>query len=130
MQSGATAPVSKLVWVGRVISALMTLFMLFDAGLKIFKVPAAVEGTVRLGYSDGLLLPIGLAALVCVLLYAIPRTAVLGAILLTGYLGGATATQVRVHDPWFIFPVFLGALVWAGLYFRDVRVRGLIPLRG
>jgi hypothetical protein len=130
MQSGATAPVSKLVWVGRVISALMTLFMLLDAGLKIFKVPAAVEGTVRLGYSDGLLLPIGLAALVCVLLYAIPRTAVLGAILLTGYLGGATATQVRVHDPWFIFPVFLGALVWAGLYFRDVRVRGLIPLRG
>ena len=130
MQSGAAAPVSMLVWVGRVISALMTLFMLFDAGLKILKVPAAVEGTVRLGYSDGLLLPIGLAALVCVLLYSIPQTAVIGAILLTGYFGGATATQVRVHDPWFIFPVFLGVLAWAGLYFRDGRVRGLIPLRG
>jgi hypothetical protein len=130
MQSGAAAPVSMLVWVGRVISALMTLFMLFDAGLKILKVPAAVEGTVRLGYSDGLLLPIGLVALVCVLLYSIPQTAVIGAILLTGYFGGATATQVRVHDPWFIFPVFLGVLAWAGLYFRDGRVRGLIPLRG
>jgi DoxX-like protein len=130
MQSGAAAPASMLVWVGRVISALMTLFMLFDAGLKILKVPAAVEGTVRLGYSDGLLLPIGLVALVCVLLYSIPQTAVIGAILLTGYFGGATATQVRVHDPWFIFPVFLGVLAWAGLYFRDGRVRGLIPLRG
>ncbi len=130
MQSGAAAPVSMLVWVGRVISALMALFMLFDAGLKILKVPAAVEGTVRLGYSDGLLLPIGLVALVCVLLYSIPQTAVIGAILLTGYFGGATATQVRVHDPWFIFPVFLGVLAWAGLYFRDGRVRGLIPLRG
>jgi hypothetical protein len=130
MQSGAAAPVSMLVWVGRVISALMTLFMLFDAGLKILKLPAAVEGTVRLGYSDGLLLPIGLVALVCVLLYSIPQTAVIGAILLTGYFGGATATQVRVHDPWFIFPVFLGVLAWAGLYFRDGRVRGLIPLRG
>lgn len=130
MQSGAAAPVSMLVWVGRVISALVALFMLFDAGLKILKVPAAVEGTVRLGYSDGLLLPIGLAALVCVLLYSIPQTAVIGAILLTGYFGGATATQVRVHDPWFIFPVFLGVLAWAGLYFRDGRVRGLIPLRG
>ena len=106
----------------------MTAFMLFDAGIKILKLPAAVEGTVRLGYPASTVLAIGVTALVCVVLYAIPRTSVLGAILLTGYLGGATATQVRVQDAWFIFPPILGALIWAGLYLRDERLRALIPL--
>jgi hypothetical protein len=122
------APVSKLVWVGRIISGLMIAFLLFDGGIKILKLPAAVEGTARLGYPTSVVQAIGVLALVCVLLYAIPRTAVLGAILLTGYLGGATATQVRVQDQWFLFPVVLGMLVWAGLYFRDERLRALIPL--
>ena len=130
MPSGSqTAPASKtMLWTGRVISALMIVFMLFDASVKILKLPVAVEGTVRLGYPAGLIQPIGIAALVCVLLYAIPRTSILGAILLTGYLGGATATQVRVQDAWFVFPPILGALIWAGLYLRDERLRGLIPL--
>ena len=122
------APVSKLVWVGRIISGLMIAFLLFDGGIKILKLPAAVEGTARLGYPTSVVQAIGVLALVCVLLYAIPRTAVLGAILLTGYLGGATATQVRAQDQWFLFPVVLGMLVWAGLYFRDERLRALIPL--
>lgn len=123
-------PVSKLVWLGRIISGLMILFMLFDGGIKLLKVPAAVEGTARLGYPTSLVQPIGILALVCSLLYAIPRTSVLGAILLTGYLGGATATQVRVQDPWFLFPVVLGMLIWAGLYFRDQRLRALLRLSG
>jgi hypothetical protein len=127
--STQAAPASKtMLWVGRVISALMIVFMLFDAGIKILKLPAAVEGTVRLGYPASTVQPVGVIALVCVLLYAIPRTSVLGAILLTGYLGGATATQVRVQDAWYIFPPVLGALIWAGLYLRDERLRTLIPL--
>jgi hypothetical protein len=106
----------------------MIVFMLFDAGVKILKLPAAVEGTVRLGYPVNTIQPIGVIALVCALLYAIPRTSILGAILLTGYLGGATATQVRVQDAWFIFPAVLGILIWAGVYLRDERLRRLIPL--
>jgi hypothetical protein len=131
MLSGTqTAPASKtMLWVGRVISALMIVFMLFDAGIKILKLPAAVEGTVRLGYPASTVLPVGVIALVCVMLYAIPRTSILGAILLTGYLGGATATQVRVQDAWYIFPPVLGALIWAGLYLRDERLRTLITLK-
>lgn len=131
MSSGTqNSPVSKtMLWVGRVITALMIVFMLFDAGIKLLKLPPAVEGTVRLGYPASAVQPIGIVALVSVLLYALPRTSVLGAILLTGYLGGATATQVRLQDPWFLFPAGLGVLVWAGLYFRDGRLRALIPLK-
>ena len=130
MPSGTqTAPASKtMLWVGRVISALMIVFMLIDAGIKILKLPAAVEGTVRLGYPASTVLPIGVIALVCVLLYGIPRTSILGAILLTGYFGGATATQVRVQDAWYFFPPVLGVLIWVGLYLRDDRLRTLIPL--
>jgi hypothetical protein len=117
-----------MVWVGRVLSALMVLFMLVDSGIKILKLAPAVEGTVRLGYPASLVQPIGIIALICVVLYAIPRTAILGAILLTGYLGGATATQARLQDPWFFFPVVIGMLIWAGIYFRNERLRALIPL--
>ena len=118
-----------MLWVGRIITAVMVVFMLFDAGVKILKLPPAVEGTLRLGYPVGTIQPIGILALVCVILYAIPRTSILGAILLTGYLGGATATQVRVQSPWLLFPSVLGGLIWAGLYFRDERLRGLMPLK-
>ena len=126
--STQTAPAWTRLWVGRVISALMIVLMLIDAGIKILKLPAAVEGTVRLGYPASTVLPIGVIALVCVLLYGIPRTSILGAILLTGYFGGATATQVRVQDAWYIFPPVLDVLIWVGLYLRDDRLRTLIPL--
>jgi hypothetical protein len=135
MQSVAqSAPVQAagpktMLWTGRIISALIVLFMIFDGGIKVMKLAPAVEGTVRLGYPAALVVPIGIAALVSVVLYAIPRTSVLGAILLTGYLGGATATQVRVQDPWFLFPIVIGVLVWAGIFSRDDRLRTLIPLR-
>jgi len=105
------------------------LFMLFDGGIKVLRMAPAVEGTARLGYPTSLVLPIGLVALVCTFLYAIPRTSILGAVLLTGYLGGATATQVRVQDPWFFFPVAIGVMVWVGPFLMDERLRVLIPLR-
>jgi len=126
--STQTAPAWTRLWVGRVISALMIVLMLIDAGIKTLKLPAAVEGTVRLGYPASTVLPIGVIALVSVLLYGTPRTSILGAILLTGYFGGATATQVRVQDAWYIFPPVLGVLIWVGLYLRDDRLRTLIPL--
>ncbi len=127
---GVQAAGSKaMFWTGRIISALVVLFMVFDGAIKVMKLAPAVEGTVRVGYPAGLVVPIGIAALVSVVLYAIPRTSVLGAILLTGYLGGATATQVRVQDPWFLFPVAIGVLVWAGIFLRDHRLRALIPLK-
>ena len=95
--SGRTTAVSSgSLWTGRVFVALIFLFMLFDGGIKVLRLAPAMEGTARLGYPTSLVLPIGVVGLVCALLYAIPRTSILGAILLTGFLGGATATQVRV----------------------------------
>jgi hypothetical protein len=124
-----SAPVGKsAIWTGRILSGLIVLFMLFDAGVKLAKAAPAVEGTVRLGYPVWELVPIGIAALACLILYAIPRTAILGAILLTGYFGGATATQVRMQDPWFVMPVILGMIAWGGLYLRDESLRRLIPI--
>jgi len=119
----------KVLWSGRVLSALTVLFLLFDSGLKVMKLAPAVDATARLGYPASLVLPIGMAELICVVLFVIPRTSILGAILLTGYLGGATATQVRFREPWFFFPVVIGVLVWGGLFLRDPRLRALIPLR-
>ena len=119
----------KSLWAGRIISGWMVVFLLFDGGVKVMRVPGAVEATVRLGYPARLLLAIGIVELTCAILYVIPRTSILGAILLTGYLGGATATQVRLEDPWFFFPIVIGVLVWLGLYLRDERLRELVPLR-
>ena len=119
----------KTLWAGRIISGLVVAFLLFDAIIKVVKLAPAVEGTARLGYPVSVVLPLGIVLLVSTALYAMVRTSVLGAILLTGYLGGATATQVRVQDPWFLFPVLLGVLVWTGLFLRDDRLRALIPLR-
>ena len=125
-----TAPISKQgLWAGRAISALVAVFLLFDGIIKVMKLAPAVEGTARLGYPGGLVLPIGAVLLACVAVYLIPPTSVLGAILLTGYLGGATATQVRLEDPWFLFPVGIGVLIWGGLFLRDDRLRALIPVR-
>jgi len=124
------APASKTsLWGGRILTALVVLFLLFDAGMKLLNLPPAVEGTAKLGYPTSVVVPLGMVLLACVLLYSIPRTSILGAILLTGYLGGATATNVRVQNPLILFPVSIGVLVWAGLYLRDEGLRTLIPLR-
>src|SRR5467141_227722 len=119
----------KSLWAGRIISAVIVLFLLFDGGVKVMRLAPAVDATVRLGYPARLLLAIGIAELTCAVLYVIPRTSILGAILLTGYLGGATATQVRLEDPWFYFPIVIGVLVWGGLVLREERLRALIPFR-
>lgn len=134
MQSATqTAPVSKtMLWAGRIISVLVVLFLLFDALIKVMRLPPAIEGTTRLGYPESLVFGIGLLELVCVVLYVIPRTSILGAILLTGYLGGAVATNLRVGNPLFTYilaPVYFGMLIWGGLFFRDSQLRALIPLR-
>jgi hypothetical protein len=116
----------KALWSGRILSGWLVLFLLFDGVVKVLKLAPAMEGTARLGYPSSLVVPIGIVELLCVAAYVIPRTSILGAILLTGYLGGATATQVRLEDPWFFFPVVVGVLVWAGLLLRDARLRSLI----
>ena len=123
-------PVSSgMLWTGRIITVLVGLFLLFDSGVKLIKAPSAVQGTIQLGYPESAVVPIGVTLLVSLVLYLVPRTSILGAILLTGYLGGATATMVRVSSPWVPMPVVVGMLVWAGLYFRDPQLRTLIPLR-
>lgn len=118
-----------MLWTGRIITALLALFLLFDAAIKIMKTTAAVQGTAQAGYPVSEVAPIGIALLISLVIYLIPQTSILGAILLTGYLGGATATMVRIQNSFFLLPVVVGALVWAGLYFRDERLRQLIPLR-
>lgn len=125
-----TADVARRPWAGYIISALPVLFLLMDAVGKFVQPEPVVSGTVELGYSESVILPLGVLLLACVVLYVIPRTAVLGAILLTGYLGGAVATHVRVGSPTFthlLFPVYIGILLWLGLYLRSRKLRELIP---
>ncbi len=127
-----TIPISKkTLWAGRFMSALPALFLLVDGAMKLVKPELVVKATVGLGYAETVILPLGVVLLACTILYLIPRTAVLGAILLTGYLGGAVATQVRAGNGPFeiLFPDLLGALLWGGLVLRDDRLRTLIPLR-
>lgn len=109
-------------------STLPVLMLIMSATMKFLKPASVVEGFTHLGWPEHLALNLGIVELSCTLLYVIPRTSVLGAILLTGYLGGATATHARIGEPWFA-PVLLGMLVWGGLFMRDTRVRDLIPLR-
>ena len=122
----------RTVWTGRIITGLPALFLLLDGVAKLFKPRQVLEGTVKLGYSESVIIPLGIILIACTVLYLIPRTAVLGAILLTGYLGGAVATHVsRLGDGWFgvVFAVTFGVLLWLGLYLRDARIRELLPLR-
>jgi hypothetical protein len=100
-----------------------------SAVMKLMRTPQVLEGWAKSGYPDASLLVIGLTELACAVLYVIPRTSVLGAILVTGYLGGATATHVRLGEAVFVAPVILGILAWAGLFLRDPRLRALLPLR-
>lgn len=118
----------KMLWAGRIISALPVLMLLLSGAMKLVKPAPVIEGMARLGYPEHLALAIGILEIGCTVVYLIPRTAVLGAILLAGYLGGATATHVRIGDPFFA-PVLLGVLVWLGLFLRDPRLRALLPLR-
>ncbi|MDB4969678.1 MAG: rane protein [Myxococcales bacterium] len=124
-----TGQATWMLWTGRVLSALPVLGMLVSAAVKLSHQPKMVEVfTGKLGYSESALKGIAALELICVVLYAIPRTAVFGAILLTAYLGGAVATHVRVSDP-FSAPIILGVLAWIGLWLREPRLRQLAPLR-
>ncbi len=128
MQS--TTAVSKtMLWTGRVMSALPVLLILLGSVMKLMKTASVLEGFARAGVPERLILPVGLIELVCVVVYVIPRTSVLGAILMTGLLGGATITTLRIGDPTYPMPVVLGMLAWGGLYLRDMRLRALIPSR-
>lgn len=119
------------LWTGRVLTALTTLFLLFDAVGKLVMPPQVVEACERLRFPMHLVPGIGILLLVCTALYALPRTAVLGAILTTGFLGGAVAIQMRAGSPLFetIFPVIFAILMWAGIYLRECRLCGLLPIR-
>lgn len=126
----ANSSVSKAaLWTGRVMSALVILMILFSSVMKLMKPPAVVEGFVRAGVPERLIIVVGVIELACAIVYAIPQTAVLGAILMTGLLGGATLTEVRIGDPTWPVPVVLGMLAWGGLFMRDLRLREMIPLR-
>lgn len=125
-------PVSKTAaWAGRVISALCVLFLTFDGVIKLVKPAPVLEACARLGIPEGIVPGIGVLLLICVAVYAIPSTSVLGAILLTGYLGGAVATHVRVEGPAFsvAFATVFGVLIWSGLFLREPRLKALIPFR-
>jgi hypothetical protein len=125
-----TAPVSKTeLWAGRIISGLVVLLFLFGGVSGLMKFPKAVDGIVHLGYPEHLGVTISAVMLGCAVLYAIPQTAFLGALLLTAYLGGATASHVRVGEPFFA-PIVVCVLAWAGLFLRVNRLRTLIPLKG
>ena len=118
------------LWGGRIASGIPALFLLVDGAMKLVKPTVVVETTMQLGYPEGVIVPLGLVLLASTILYLVPRTAVLGAILVTGYLGGAVATHVRVGNGAFevLFPVIVGALVWAGLVLRNPRIADLLPL--
>ena len=120
---------ARSVIAGRVLSGIISVLLLADAIFKLFPVKEVIEGSVKLGYSPDVMPAIGITLLGCVILYMIPRTSVFGALLLTGYLGGAIATHVRVGDPLFshvLFPTYVAAVVWGGLYLRNAKLRALV----
>jgi hypothetical protein len=129
------APAAAPKWMrslGFVLSTLVILFMLMDATMKLLQLPIVLETTAQLGWPLSSVVPLGIVLLLCTALYALPRTSVLGAILLTAYLGGAVATQVRIGAPIFshvLFGTYLGLMLWGGLFLRDERVRALVPFR-
>jgi hypothetical protein len=130
--SGPVAVSKKGLWVGHILSGLVVLFLIPDGIIKFIKPAPVVDAFAHLELPLNISVTLGIILLTCTVLYAIPRTSVLGAILLTGYLGGAVATHLRVGDPLFshtLFPTYLGLLLWLGLYLREERLRALIPLR-
>lgn len=126
----ARVPDGAMRWSGRILTGIPVLLMLFSASMAFSGNPQMVDELVhRFGYPANVAPVLGVVELVCVVLYAVPRTAVLGAILLTGYLGGAVATHVRIGDPAFLIPLGVGVVAWAGLYCREGRLHALLPLR-
>jgi len=119
-----------MLWTGRILSGLAVLFMLMDGVMKLFKPSFVVQASAQLGYPESTLFGIGLALVVSTVIYVIPRTSILGAILLTGYLGGAIASNVRAEAPVFnlVFPLVFACFVWCGLWLRDDRLRSLLPV--
>ncbi|MDP9079873.1 MAG: DoxX family protein [Bacteroidota bacterium] len=128
METGNSTPSKASLWIGWIISGLCILFLLFDAIAKIIKEEHSVKGSVQLGWPEHAIQGIGIALLISTILYLIPRTSILGAILLTGYLGGAIAIMIRAEQQLYFASVF-GLLVWLGLYLRDAELRKIIPLR-
>jgi DoxX-like protein len=130
MQPEFTGVSKGTLWAARIISGLVALFLLLDGGMKLVKPAFVVEETMRLGYRESVIFPLGVVLIVCTILYLIPRTAVFGAILLTAYLGGAVATHVRAGEPVssVVFAIVFAVLVWLGLYLRNPTLRLLVPL--
>ena len=127
-----TSGTSGAVWTGRVLSGLAIAFLAFDGLCKVVQAPFVMEASAKMGFPLGAIFWLGVILTASVVLYSIPRTAPLGAVLLTGYLGGAVATHVKLGDPLFshtLFPVYFGILVWLGLFLRDARVRALVQPR-
>lgn len=118
----------KLVWAGRAISVLLSLLFAISAFMKLRGGPEVMQGMAHLGLPESLIIPLGILEISCVVIYLIPATSVLGAILLTGYIGGAICTHLRVGDPFFM-QIAIGIFVWLGLYLRENRLKALIPLR-
>ncbi|MGB9415553.1 MAG: DoxX family protein [Acidobacteriaceae bacterium] len=132
--TATTAPSRSRLWTSRILSTLTVLFLIMDIVFKFIRPvpPQVLQSVAQLGLQPGLLTAIGVLLLICTVLYVIPATSVLGAVLLTGYLGGAISLQVRVGNPLFgyvLFPVYIGVLMWAGLYLRESRLHALLPLR-
>jgi len=125
-----TARVSKgVLWTSRLLSAVPVLLVLLGSVMKLMKLASVIQGFAQAGLSERLVVPVGLIELTCVIVYLVPATSVLGAILLSALLGGATVTTLRIGDPTYPIPILLGMMAWGGLYLRDRRLRALIPLR-
>jgi hypothetical protein len=131
MESKTVARPKALYWIGWIVSALPAAFLLFGAVMNLVKPAFAAESLAKYGYSENVVMPLGVVLLISTVLYLIPRTAVVGAILLTGYLGGAVATHVIGHDdvPKILFPVLFGVVLWLGLRMREERVQSVLPWR-
>jgi hypothetical protein len=130
---GTPQPASRAIWTGRILTGIGVLFLAFDLSLKLLQVPMALQGTTELGYATSIVLPLGIVELICLIAYLVPQTSVLGAILWTGYLGGAIATHVRLQNPLFtheLFPIYIAVLLWLGLWLREPRLRTVLPLKG
>ena len=125
-------PSKSRAWAGRILSILAILFLVFDGVMKLFQPTPVTEAMTRLGFPMYLSVPIGIILLICTALYAVPPTSVLGAVLLTGYLGGAVVSQMRISAPLFgttFFPIYFALLLWAGVYLQESRLRALLPVR-
>ena len=128
--SSSDAGVGRTTWIGRAIGGLAVAFLIFDSAGKLLEVQPVIDSARQLGYSPDIMFGLGVILLSCVLVYVVPRTSVLGAVLLTGYLGGAVATHVRVGSPLFthvLFPTYVATLLWGGLILRDPRLRAFLP---